>query len=312
MATRKTLTDPACRTCEYLVRLTEPSSIEALDKVLIDAVLLLHPECQISIYKGSYSKTGASNSLSARSKSEQQQTYPYSAIVTVTNERDRTTIRSIVIHSHIALSNDPNLSLAIQVYKNQVHHINQASLDKLTGLLTRDLFEFYIQQIYMELRKVKRRETDTQKAFAVAFIDIDNFKKINDQYGHLMGDEVLLLISQLMKKTFRADDLLFRFGGEEFIVILRNCDTTTCRLVLERFRNKIEKHSFPLVEHITVSIGFTLIDHNYNYDVLIHRADKALYYAKENGKNSCWNYEELVDKNLIKPLIEMEGDVELF
>ena len=314
MVTTTPLKTQAPRSYNCLVTLTVPNSFEELDQALVDAISEICPGSQAYVYKGAYKKSGKENKLSACTmpNDNKKTAFKHSQIIPTTTEHNRTPIRSIVINTDTIIGNNLLLNSALAIYKNQISHITQASLDKLTGLLTRDLFEFYLQHIYKDIKQAKRRNTDKPKQYAVAFLDIDDFKRVNDQHGHLIGDEVLLLISQLMKHTFRTEDLLFRFGGEEFIVILNNCDLDTCHFVLERFRSKIEEHTFPLINHITVSIGFSLINSDYSYDTLLNQADKALYYAKEHGKNMSCNYEELVDKNLIEPLSNLEGDVELF
>src|SRR6202011_3687326 len=94
----------------------------------------------------------------------------------------------------------------------------------------------------------------------LALIDIDRFKSINDGYGHLFGDEVLLLVSQLMKRSFRGADQLFRFGGEEFVVLLDRASEPGAQIVLERLRTTIGEHEFPQVGQVTISVGYTRID----------------------------------------------------
>lgn len=298
--------------CSCLVTLTAPNSFEALDQALVDVVSLIYPGSQIYLYKGAYKKSGKTNKLAACSGSEDTRQWPHCRIVAITAEHNRIPISSLVINCTAPVTEHPLLNCAIEIYKNQIQHITQASLDKLTGLLTRDLFELYLQHIYKNMRQEHRRNTDNPKQYAVAFIDVDDFKKVNDLYGHLIGDEVLLLVSQLMKRTFRSDDLLFRFGGEEFIIILNNCDLKISHKVLERFRKEIAEHQFPLIKNITVSIGYAAIDSECSYDTLISRADKALYYAKANGKNKSCGYEKLIEKKLIDPLSETGSEFEIF
>ncbi|HLF24652.1 MAG TPA: GGDEF domain-containing protein, partial [Burkholderiales bacterium] len=125
-------------------------------------------------------------------------------------------------------------------------------------------------------------------------VDIDHFKNVNDRYGHLYGDEILLLFSQTMVEAFRGADLLFRVGGEEFVIVLKGVDLERALFVLERFRRTIEEKSFPQVGTITASIGASTITANDLSTSIIDRADKALYYAKSNGRNQVHAYENLV------------------
>ena len=203
--------------------------------------------------------------------------------------------------------------------------LSENQKDKLTGLLNRQTFDESINKIQsLNLNMISdlsddkwmmqdRREYDKdQERFFLAIIDIDDFKSVNDQFGHIMGDEVLLLISHLMKQAFRAKDLLFRFGGEEFIVLIQSQDKEEAYKVLERFRNKIEGHRFPQINRVTVSIGATVISgaHFFAADI-IGRADKALYHAKKNGKNQLHFYEDLLSEGHIIEKLET-GAIDFF
>lgn len=146
----------------------------------------------------------------------------------------------------------------------------------------------------------------------LAVCDIDRFKAINDTYGHLIGDEVLVTLSQLMRQAFRFDDQLFRFGGEEFVVVLQPASREDASGVLERFRASVEGHRFSRVGHITVSVGCSrLRPHDTPADV-IDRADEALYYCKENGRNRVAMHEHLVECGELAARDARTGEIELF
>ena len=147
--------------------------------------------------------------------------------------------------------------------------------------------------------------------FAYLFIDIDRFKSINDSYGHLFGDEVLLLVSQLMKRCFRGADQLFRFGGEEFVVLLDRASDAGAQIVLERLRATIEEYPFPQVGHVTISVGYTQVARHDVSTTCVERADAALYYAKSHGRNNVRNCEALVASGDIAAKSK-DSDVELF
>jgi diguanylate cyclase (GGDEF)-like protein len=142
-------------------------------------------------------------------------------------------------------------------------------------------------------------------------MDIDHFKKVNDTFGHLMGDEVLLHFSQCMNSTFREYDLLFRVGGEEFVVVLKNVSMDLARTVFERFRQVVENHYFPQVGRITTSIGVTEITGNDLPVTTMDRADQALYYAKDHGRNQVLFYESLRSENKVADK-SASNDVDLF
>jgi len=201
-----------------------------------------------------------------------------------------------------------HLDFLIKVYQNCAGHINKSNTDPLTGLNNRQALGKRLNKI----QKGHRREKDKlQHTTCLGMLDIDFFKRVNDDFGHLYGDEVLLLFSGLMKKCFRENDYLFRYGGEEFIVILNDCSEQQAFDVLERFRKDIEGYDFPQVGQITNSAGFVPMREGEQPNVLIDQADSALYYAKEHGRNRVVSYLNLLEKGLIEEQT-VEMDTELF
>jgi diguanylate cyclase (GGDEF)-like protein len=211
----------------------------------------------------------------------------------------------------------------VQIYWNYLKLIEDVEHDKLTGLLNRKAFDDKLMSILQASRRAnlaraaaqgqsERRQSDGGDYFWLGVLDIDYFKRINDTYGHLYGDEVLILMSTIMRRSFRRADLLFRYGGEEFVAVLRTRAVEDARIVLERFRQNMERYHFPQVGQVTVSIGFTQILDSEMPSVVITRADKALYYAKEHGRNQVCCHETLVaDGLLVRPEGHF-GDIELF
>ena len=189
----------------------------------------------------------------------------------------------------------------VTLYANQINIMDSKERDALTGLLNRQTFELRLMQV----TQLGQQEGATAW---VGSMDIDHFKRVNDTYGHLYGDEVLLHFAQLMERHFRYTDFLFRFGGEEFIVLLTNTDTDGAREALERFRQVISNFDFPAVGRVTVSIGFTQIQSGVLPTTLVDWSDKALYHAKEHGRNQVVFFED------IRTLDDADGgsDVELF
>ena len=176
------------------------------------------------------------------------------------------------------------------VFANLMRLIDRFERDPLTGLLNRQSFDYRFEDL-LEYHHQNPHRKQTGDTPWLAIIDIDHFKLVNDTYGHLFGDEILLLVSRIMRQCFRFDDLLFRYGGEEFIVILNNTNTAGAELALERFRQSIQNHEFPRLGELTISTGWAAVgDREFSTDV-IHKADKALYYAKENGRNQVVSYE---------------------
>jgi len=169
--------------------------------------------------------------------------------------------------------------------------------DSLTGLLNRKTFdEAFVRaamsmepdslaEAALEIAGGERRAPSPGVRYWLAVVDIDHFKRVNDLHGHLIGDEVLLLVAQLMRGNFRHGDRIYRFGGEEFVVLLRCPDADAARIAYERLRHRIESHDFPQIGTLTVSIGFTGIDADDTPGAAFERADQAVYQAKQTGRN---------------------------
>lgn len=217
----------------------------------------------------------------------------------------------ITMHRPHPLTDNENLVIVSLLSISHNFHtlLEDNQKDKLTGLLNRKTFDDNIYKIQNLLNTIKneeyagdeKRQNQNNNEYWLAIIDIDFFKKINDTYGHIYGDEVLLLLSQLMKKVFRSDDLLFRFGGEEFITIISVEDKQKAKQTFERFRIAVEKFLFPQIGQVTISAGATLIMDQYVVPSdIVGRADKALYHAKNNGRNKLYIYEDLVSEGVLE------------
>ena len=127
----------------------------------------------------------------------------------------------------------------------------------------------------------------------------------------MYGDEVLLLFANLMEKTFRNTDLLFRYGGEEFVVVLSPATESDANMIFERFRKKLELFNFPQIGKITVSIGMVNIHTQEHPATLLEHADQSLYYAKEHGRNQVCSYNELIKSGELK-VRQVESDIDIF
>ncbi len=190
------------------------------------------------------------------------------------------------------------LKLLSNVFINQQRHINLCSFDQLTGVMNRQAFNEKVKTICKGIQHRNRRQIGAKKCLAL--IDIDHFKIVNDTFGHLIGDEVLVILGQILNATFRDDDLCFRFGGEEFAIILSNVTISQAKIILNRLKEKIENYSFPQVGTITISVGLSEHTPFAQPSELISQADKALYYSKEHGRNQTNSYPELVSAELIR------------
>lgn len=201
----------------------------------------------------------------------------------------------------------------LRVYSNQVSMLSRSELDPLTGLYNRQSFFERIRRLGQRGGPQRRTVDDTrERGNCFALFDIDHFKHINDRYGHLYGDEVLLLFARQMAQSFRSEDPMFRYGGEEFAVVLVDMDLEGAGRVLERFRSTIESYDFPQIGRVTVSIGFTANSIEAGVDKVVMCADQALYFAKNNGRNKVCCYETLVAEGKLQPVTVTPGDIELF
>ncbi len=197
------------------------------------------------------------------------------------------------------LTEEDYLQFLFHFYCHQLQMLQGNYRDALTGLYNRRAFNEKLLQLLNPTQVYQRRAINfTPTVFAM--VDIDHFKAINDRHGHLYGDEVLLLLAQLMTDSFRENDLLFRYGGEEFAMVLMDITPEQARQTLERFREKVASYEFPNLDRVTVSIGLTRFDRDLSMDELISQADNALYYCKSTTRNVLHTYEDLVDQGLIK------------
>lgn len=190
----------------------------------------------------------------------------------------------------------------LRVYRNFQNLLDYSERDSLTGLLNRKTFDENFSKMVSSSTPLEtptsshdpdRRLHAEHKEQWLAVVDIDHFKRVNDRFGHLYGDEVLLLIANLLRGSFRERDRIFRFGGEEFVVLLRATTLADAHSIFSRFRTNVEKYLFPQVGQVTVSIGFVKISQHTPVVILGH-ADQALYYAKTHGRNLVCHYDELV------------------
>lgn len=152
--------------------------------------------------------------------------------------------------------------------------------DALTGLYNRRHFNAELEREFMRSKRYGGN-------LCIAIIDIDFFKKINDTYGHLCGDYVLKEVAYLILENFRKTDMVFRYGGEEFVVLMTETSLENSLIPLERLRKTIENNNFIFKGEkikVTISIGAET-NHTESTEEFLNNADKALYQAKQNGRN---------------------------
>jgi two-component system, cell cycle response regulator len=193
-------------------------------------------------------------------------------------DRDKITVGSVMLgfflHDATTLRADESL-------------IRLASVDSLTGLNNRGIFNLEIQREFERARRYGRELT-------LVMFDIDNFKKFNDTYGHKVGDDVLRHVGKITLQNCRSNDIATRYGGEEFAVILPETPMERALIQAERLRKSILAYPMPTGEtaiSVTVSVGLAMLEPEMTDPLeLIDSADRALYRAKESGRNQvCWN-----------------------
>lgn len=161
--------------------------------------------------------------------------------------------------------------------------------DSLTGLKNRMFF-------YFKLDYIMERISNAPEPLTLIMIDIDNFKYINDTFGHVNGDKVLKNMAEIFKANVRKYDILARWGGEEFTILLPGTDVSKATLIAERIRESIEKHEFKINNtslNITVSMGVYTTTKKMAVNDFVEHADQALYKAKER-KNQVVSYEQIL------------------
>ena len=175
----------------------------------------------------------------------------------------------------------------IQKLSGQIKQLEETTnLDPLTKIFNRRALNSYLQQICSKDK--------LNHELHLLLLDIDDFKLVNDTYGHIAGDKVLILIAKILRKILRDGDKVFRYGGEEFVVILNRINAKTCKIIANRIIKIIESNQLIYKGQslqVTMSIGGTTYKEDDTPESLISRADKALYKSKNNGKNQI-NMEE--------------------
>ncbi len=276
------------QTCQYLIQLTEAEDIQQLNQTLttISKHITQAPSIELN------------NSTDTKSTT----TYR----INVDDER------SVELSLNQPLQPFPTelWGYIKTAYRNLYANLERANTDRLTSLLNRQSLERKLNRILQQAPHEARRHTIER---IMVIFDIDHFKQVNDSLGHLYGDEVLLRVAQTAEKMFRVDDWLFRYGGEEFIIILHDVDLKSAHKTLERFRLTIENLSFPALKRsVTVSTGFSQLAYPLTLNDNLERADKALYYAKNHGRNQVHCYEWLREAGKLDKDQPSSGDVELF
>lgn len=175
------------------------------------------------------------------------------------------------------------LSLLIYPLRNSLLYqkaVAEAHRDPLTQISNRAAFD---EALSREICSFKRHLT----SFSLMVIDIDHFKQVNDKHGHIAGDNVLKSVAQTIRNTLRRSDEVFRYGGEEFVVLLSNTELGGAKFIAERIRQQIKKLTVKAHENINITASIGISSSNSPKDVndTLYHADKALYQAKDEGRD---------------------------
>lgn len=179
------------------------------------------------------------------------------------------------------------LAVTLELQKIELELINEklaglATTDGLTGLNNHRSFQEYLEREFAIARR-------NGSPLSLVLLDVDHFKRFNDEFGHQAGDEVLRGVAKALESAARDSDFLARYGGEEFVIVLPGADFAQSILAAERFRSVIEACEWPY-QSVTASFGVATLDESIkDREKLIAVADSALYKAKRNGRNRVWH-----------------------
>ncbi|KXB30070.1 diguanylate cyclase [Dechloromonas denitrificans] len=209
----------------------------------------------------------------------------------------------------VSPTEDTMIRGVLEVFSNYYALLDISQRDRLTGLLNRQALESNFDRLWTVLaqpdfyaERAAGRRTTPGSNYWLGVIDIDSFKQVNDTFGHMVGDEILLLAARLMSNAFRSGDLLYRYGGEEFVAIVTAENEAIARNIFERVRLAVEACTFPRVEKLTISVGYCQADPNILPVEVLSRADRSLYQAKQDGRNRVYEYQELVRAGVFKEI----------
>jgi diguanylate cyclase (GGDEF)-like protein len=242
---------------------------------------------------------------------------PHLSLFPLATERESLGVLEIETDAPLDAATQRLVVGVLRLYRNFLGLLDYSERDTLTGLLNRKTFdESFLKATAAPAASLvggqdARRAADAGSTHWLGVIDIDHFKRVNDSFGHLIGDEVLLLVARLIRGCFRFHDRVYRFGGEEFVVLMRCANDADAAHAFERLRLAASVYDFPQVGRITVSVGYTMVQPGDTPNSAFERADKAVYYAKAHGRNQVRGHAELVAQGELTADAE-RGDVELF
>jgi len=235
----------------------------------------------------------------------------------------------VEIHSPKALieSELKTIEVVLHVFRNMYHLLAYSDRDGLTGLLNRKSLDdtFYSavleeldegagsDSVVMESKGLpgQERRHRVPPNYWLGTVSVDHFGAIGEKSGHLIAEEVLLLVARILNNTFRTYDRIYRLGGEQFAVLMHCPEEALVLAAFERFRANMEKFNFPQVGHLTACGGFTRITADDSPSTALERAERAVDYGQHSGGNMVFSFAELVRKGVLGVDTNI-GDVDLF
>tara|TARA_R110002072_G_scaffold90500_10_gene202536 strand:- start:12974 stop:13972 length:999 start_codon:yes stop_codon:yes gene_type:complete len=275
--------------------------IACLDCELEKEAFLLHNDCALS-----QAFTNLEPVFHAEQSGMNKAIYPVilydksiSHIISVRHEYTEDTARELLLG-------------LLEIFTDIFRSIHEKGYDPLTRILNRQAFDQTASELAYSNNKNNKNNKLKSTFNAIAILDIDKFKEINDLYGHAIGDETLVLFAQTVRSVLRQEDLFFRYGGEEFVVFVKDVEHEQAQQALERCRCAIESRRFPQVGRVTVSVGFADLDTEFHPNENLSKADKALYFIKRNGRNKVLSYEQLLEDGLLEPISFKDGAIDFW
>ncbi len=235
----------------------------------------------------------------------------------------------VEVHSGAALNSEQQqvIGVVLHVFRNMYNLLAYSDRDALTGLLNRKaLDDTFYSAVLEELDEGAQARTKALEAsvepgherrhrvppnYWLGTVSVDNFGQINDKHGHLIAEEVLLLVARIMNNTFRTYDRIYRLGGDQFAVLMHCPDEALVLAAFERFRANMEKFNFPQVGQITACAGFTRVTADDSPDTTLERAERAVDHGQHNGRNKVFSHGDLVRKGFFADAPKV-GAVDLF
>lgn len=248
---------------------------EIADAVLVDGIVFENESLEINFTLGQLGVHSSNYQLKAQGE--------YLGNITF--------FRSTRFREHELANLEALLGTLVYPLRNAMRYrgaLNQAFRDPLTGAGNRILLNDSLKR---EMELSKRFDYD----LSILMLDLDHFKNINDGFGHLAGDEILKAVVDQIKTCVRQTDICFRYGGEEFLVLLNNANLANARLIAERIRMTISELTVDTTKgplQVTVSTGLAMMKKDDTQQDLINRADQALYQAKHSGRNKVCVFKE--------------------